>query len=251
MVLVLVIALVAMGGCVVNCCFNQSKFKAVKLLNFDQEQAKVFDATTENGSIEVTGSSEAGCKMTAEVEVRAADQAKADEYISKVFVRFERAGDTVKAYVDRQEVPKNVNVTVRFKAAVQPATDLQLASINGSISTQGIAGKVKATSVNGSITTDVQAGDVSVSTVNGSLKLYFVKDSKASSIEGQTVNGSVVVSLPDGFGGSAKLSTVNGSIHSDVELAVKGKLGKSVDAKIGTGTGRLDISTVNGSVRLE
>ncbi|OHB55091.1 MAG: hypothetical protein A2Y07_05500 [Planctomycetes bacterium GWF2_50_10] len=251
MVLVLAVAVVVMGGCVVNCCCNKSKFKAVNVLNFAEEQAKFFAASTENGAIEVTGYSEGVCKLTAEVEVRAADQAKADEYVHKVVVRFERDGDTVKASVDRHEVPKDVYVSVKFNAAVQAATGLELSSVNGSISTQGIAGAVRATTVNGSITTDVQAGDVKVSTVNGSIKLHFAKDSKASSIDGHTVNGSAFVNLPDGFGGSAKLNTVNGSIHSDVELTVKGKLGKSVDAKIGTGTGRLDISTVNGSVRLE
>jgi DUF4097 and DUF4098 domain-containing protein YvlB len=67
-----------------------------------------------------------------------------------------------------------------------------------------------------------------------------------------TVNGSVSVEFTSDFGADVDLQTVNGSLNTNFEMTVSGRLDpKHLRAHIGRPGGpRIKLETVNGSVEL-
>ncbi len=67
-----------------------------------------------------------------------------------------------------------------------------------------------------------------------------------------TVNGNVIVEFSGDFGADVDLSTVNGSLNTNFEMTVSGRLDpKHLRAHIGKPGGpRMQLETVNGSVEL-
>ncbi|MDB4907885.1 MAG: hypothetical protein JWO05_2669 [Gemmatimonadetes bacterium] len=90
--------------------------------------------------------------------------------------------------------------------------------------------------------------DVDASTVNGDLVVSGVD----AGLEAGTVNGSVRATIPGTFAGSVELNTVNGSATTDFPLVASsvGSDKRHLAGTIGTGTGRVLMKTVNGSVSL-
>ncbi len=62
--------------------------------------------------------------------------------------------------------------------------------------------------------------------------------------------GSVSLALPEGTNADLHARTVNGSIRTDFPLTVRGKIGKRVEGKLGEGGFKMNLSTVNGSIRI-
>ena len=57
--------------------------------------------------------------------------------------------------------------------------------------------------------------------------------------------------MPEGFNAQVEASTVNGDFYSDFPLMVHGKFGpRKVTGTIGSGGRKLDLETVNGSIRI-
>jgi DUF4097 and DUF4098 domain-containing protein YvlB len=67
-----------------------------------------------------------------------------------------------------------------------------------------------------------------------------------------TVNGNVIVEFTGEFGGDVDLSTVNGSLNTNFEMTISGRLDpKHLRAHIGKPGGpRMKLETVNGNVEL-
>jgi DUF4097 and DUF4098 domain-containing protein YvlB len=67
----------------------------------------------------------------------------------------------------------------------------------------------------------------------------------------KTVNGTITLDLPPDLSTEVRATTVNGEISTDFPLAVTGRLSRRyVQGTIGNGGRRLELETVNGSVRL-
>jgi DUF4097 and DUF4098 domain-containing protein YvlB len=68
----------------------------------------------------------------------------------------------------------------------------------------------------------------------------------------RTVNGDVVADLPTDLSGDIELSTVTGTLRSDYEMTVSGRIGgRRMNAHIGKPGGpTISLSTVNGNVEL-
>ncbi len=142
------------------------------------------------------------------------------------------------------------DVSVEFVVRLPRGVHLDLSTVNGGLTITDVTGEVEAATVNGSITASSLAGPVQARTVNGSLRVS-MGDAGTGDLSYRTVNGSVTLELPDGFNGRLSMSTVNGSLQSDFPLTVQGRLNpKRIETDIGSGGRRLEVSTVNGSVKL-
>jgi DUF4097 and DUF4098 domain-containing protein YvlB len=66
------------------------------------------------------------------------------------------------------------------------------------------------------------------------------------------VNGSITLELPEGAGAEVSASNVNGGIETDFPITVRrvGFVGHRLRGTIGDGGPRLELSTVNGSIRI-
>ncbi len=66
-----------------------------------------------------------------------------------------------------------------------------------------------------------------------------------------THNGSIDLTTPPDLSARIAASTHNGSIKSDLPITVSGEIGKTrVSGTIGTGEGKVELETHNGSIRI-
>jgi len=105
--------------------------------------------------------------------------------------------------------------------------------------------------VNGSTTFSTSSyGEAS--TVNGSIRGTMGDAGWRDALTFHTVNGSIILDLPTALSADVRASTVNGEISTDFPLSVTGRISRrSVTGTIGSGGRRLDLETVNGTVRLQ
>lgn len=141
---------------------------------------------------------------------------------------------------------------VNYVLQVPPGVQLdEIESVNGQIEVKGVQGKVRLASVNGSIRCEGLAGDAELTTVNGSIVSEHADLAAARQLKAKTVNGSVEIRLPASASAAIEATTVNGSIRSDFTHSKTQKTTKHrLEATIGSGGARLELDTVNGSVRI-
>jgi hypothetical protein len=139
-----------------------------------------------------------------------------------------------------------VDFTVRVPAGVRFVGK----TVNGRIDAANLSGDVEAHTVNGSINV-ATAGYAEAETVNGSIVASMGRAGWSDALEFHTVNGGITLNLPADVSTEVRAKTVNGDIVTDFPLMVTGRLGpRSLHGTIGKGGRQLDLSTVNGSIRL-
>ncbi len=142
------------------------------------------------------------------------------------------------------------DVSVEFVVRLPRGVHVTASSVNGGLTITDVSGEVDASTVNGSVAATSLAGPVQARTVNGSVRVS-MGDAGSGDLSYRTVNGSVTLELPENFNGRLSMSTVNGSLQSDFPLTIQGRLNpKRIETDIGTGGRRLEVATVNGSVKL-
>lgn len=140
---------------------------------------------------------------------------------------------------------------VRYHVTVPERAHVKVETANGRVEIRGVSGPVRASTVNGSVEVEGSSGRVEASTVNGSIRAS-LRDVAPEWHRFQTTNGSVDVSLPGGASGEFEARTVNGRIETDFPLTVSGGRGsRRLQGRLGDGKARFEMSTVNGSVRIE
>ena len=143
------------------------------------------------------------------------------------------------------------NTQVDFEVRVPARVNFVGKTVNGDVRTDRLGGNAYAYTVNGGI--EVAAdGIVEASTVNGSIRAAMGRADWGGDLEFHTVNGSITVELPAGVGAEVRASTVNGGLETDFPLTIQGRWGpRQLTGTIGDGGHRLDLETVNGSIRLK
>ncbi len=139
---------------------------------------------------------------------------------------------------------------VDFTVRVPLGVDFAGRTVNGDVETGPLGGNVYAHTVNGGVEV-AAAGFVEAHTVNGSIHAAMGRGDWDGDLEFHTVNGSITLELPDGVGAEVRARTVNGALETDFPLTVQGRWGpRSLTGTIGDGGRRLELETVNGSIRL-
>lgn len=144
-----------------------------------------------------------------------------------------------------------VDFTVRLPAGVRFAGS----TVNGGIEATGLRSEVEASTVNGGVRVET-TGTARASTVNGDIRARVGVATPRADMDFSTVNGSIELVAPAGLNAEVEASTVNGDIDSDFEVSGGGvERGRfmpsaSLRGTIGSGGEDLDLSTVNGEIRL-
>ena len=114
-------------------------------------------------------------------------------------------------------------------------------------------GSLDATTSNGAIRGEVSGGshDVRAQTNNGPIELTLPADF-AADLHAHTSNGSITLHLPPSINAQVAAHTSNASISSEFEVRASGELTKhALNGAIGAGGPLLDLSTSNGSIKLQ
>jgi hypothetical protein len=139
-----------------------------------------------------------------------------------------------------------VTFTVRLPEGVRFAGQ----TVNGSIEAQGLASDVSLRTVNGDVEV-ATTGFAEARTVNGSIDAAMGRTDPEGGLRFETVNGSIELDLPDDVDADVEANWLNGGLETDLPLRVEGRIGRrSARGVLGEGGPRLELSTVNGSIRL-
>ena len=144
------------------------------------------------------------------------------------------------------------DVRVDFQVSVPAGVGLDARTVNGDVEVTGLTARVKAMTVNGSIDVETRAS-ASATTVNGSIEASLGSSAWDGPLSFKTVNGGITLTVPDGTAADVVMETLTGAIESDFPFTIRGRMGflhRKLEGEIGGGGERLELKTVNGSIRL-
>jgi hypothetical protein len=123
-------------------------------------------------------------------------------------------------------------------------------TVNGEISGESLQADAEAHTVNGSVRLST-SGLAVANTVNGSVNVTIGRADWPTGATFKTVNGGITLTLPSYFDAELRAETLNGSITSDFPITVTGEMSpRHLRGTIGNGGRELNLTTVNGSIKL-
>ncbi len=202
-----------------------------------------------------------------EVRVEAVKEASSQELLDGLEIEVESRGDDVRIRTHypstRVEggdhlddiVHRGRHSWTRIQFTLTVPAGARLGSIdlvNGDMDVAGVTGGVRAELVNGTIRAEDLAGAVSLSTVNGGIEATYRALGLDDRIELDSVNGTVELSLPASASARVRVETVHGRLSNDFGLEVRKHkyVGAEMDGMLGAGGADIEVSTVNGGVKL-
>lgn len=201
-----------------------------------------------NGSVQVEGWDRN------EVEVRAVKTSTNDPHdLDRVKIEVESHPGEVDVHT-RYPDGEGVEVAVEYHIHVPNRVLLgSVQTVNGSLLVRGVQGGGELKSVNGNVEVLESSGRFNAKTTNGNLRLEFRHLIDGAPMKLETVNGSVVLSLPSNASADLNVRNMNGDLYSDFPVtstsdltgarAFRGKLGHG-------GGGAISVRTINGAIRL-
>jgi DUF4097 and DUF4098 domain-containing protein YvlB len=215
-----------------------------------------FSISNVNGSINITG-----VKGNTTVEIVASKKADNQEELDKIEIEIFASADADEIVVetelgdsDKWYSRGSNSGSVKYEVIVPAGTMLDsVETVNGGVMIRGVSGDVVAESVNGGLELRDLAGDARLSTVNGSVDAEFDRLDGQQSVKAETVNGRITITLPEDADVEINADTLNGGINGrDFELETeKGFVGSDLNGSIGSGSARMNIDTVNGSIKIQ
>lgn len=145
----------------------------------------------------------------------------------------------------------NNDTQVRFDVRVPAGVKFVGRTVNGDVTADSLNGDVEGHTVNGSVKVSA-TGNAIANTVNGSLDVTMGRTDFPEGAKFSTVNGGITLRVPSYLNAHLKASVMNGSIESDLPIAITSSVGRrKIEGTIGTGGQELQLSTVNGSIKLK
>jgi DUF4097 and DUF4098 domain-containing protein YvlB len=147
---------------------------------------------------------------------------------------------------------RNNPASVEYTLTVPRTARLdEIKLINGALDINGVSGEVNASCINGHLEAHNLAGRARLSTINGHLDARF-DQLAGSSVELNSVNGSVELTIPSDSKAEIEASTVSGGINNDFGLHVNHHqfVGHNLRGELGSGGTRIRLSDVNGRIEI-
>ncbi len=144
---------------------------------------------------------------------------------------------------------RDVDVRVDFVVELPPSVAVEAKAVNGKIAADGVTAALSLSTVDGDIATTA-CGDVRGNTVNGRVHVALPpRGAKRAALE--AVNGELELRMSADTGAKVRASTVSGKIRSDFPLSQEDELvGSNAHGTIGDGAVAVELSTVNGPIRI-
>jgi hypothetical protein len=191
-----------------------------------------------------------------EVKVDAVKKAKTAEYLAQISIDVKADGDGVKIKTRLPNSSGKFNESGQVEYHVMVPRQVRLdkiSNVNGAIEIKGVAGEIRASTVNGALTAKPVSGFGSFNSVNGNVEVVMRELNPEGALKLETVNGKVALSLPATAQATVKADTLNGSIHTDLDLTVKKKfpVGTNLEGQLGNGGASVKLHSVNGSIEIK
>jgi DUF4097 and DUF4098 domain-containing protein YvlB len=222
--------------------------------SFEVDSDANFSIDNVNGDIEITG----GDGNT--IEVIATKRADDEKGLDRIEIQIDASRGSVEIDTELSKGEKRWfnwggdGASVTYSVLVPATVSLDsVDTVNGDVTIKHVSAEVSVDTVNGDIDVSGLADDAELDTVNGKIQVSFTNFDGHQRASCDTVNGSIHVYLPEDASASVNAESLNGSIKGgDFNLAVnKGRfIGRDMHGTIGSGSARLNLDTVNGSIRV-
>jgi hypothetical protein len=151
----------------------------------------------------------------------------------------------------RLSTPRENDTVVHFDVRVPDGVGFVGRTVNGEVSGESLHGDAEARTVNGSVRLTT-TGLAVASTVNGSVSATMGRADWPNGATFKTVNGGITLILPSAFSAQVHAEMLNGTLTSDFPISVTSSTlnPRRLHGTIEGGSRELNLSTVNGSIRL-
>jgi hypothetical protein len=120
---------------------------------------------------------------------------------------------------------------LNIEIKVPKQTTLDLKTMNGSISVEGISGEMTIDAMNGHINVQDASGPVVAHSMNGRIVASVAQISAAKASSFSSMNGSIEVTLPADLKARLKMKTDRGEIYTDFDVKVESVTGSTTYAQ--------------------
>lgn len=199
-----------------------------------------------NGSVRVTAGTGATVRVVARVQTQAPSESEAREIAAEVEVV--RSDGDIRS--DGPRLGSRRSWSVSYDIYAPAGTDLRLSSTNGGLVVEGISGELDLRTTNGGIRLSSVRGPVNAETTNGPVAVILQGRTPSSRLDLETTNGGIELTVPEGYSAQLEASTTNGGIDVDFPVMVRGRIGRSISARLGDGGPVVRLRTTNGSISI-
>lgn len=145
----------------------------------------------------------------------------------------------------------NVETRVNYEITVPRSMNLDVETVNGTVTASNVNGVLRFATVNGRINVERCAGQLDASTTNGGIAADLTAVAPGRPVRLSTTNGRITVALPRTMAARVDAGTSNGSINSDLPVLTSSTDRHSLRGTInGGGTAELSLHTTNGSIEI-
>jgi DUF4097 and DUF4098 domain-containing protein YvlB len=214
---------------------------------------RAFCATTTNGNIKVLGSEELNCAVTAKITARGWSDEEAKAVADQVKITIVETGKKTDVVVHKPDIELKKHIGISFDIRLPGNSSLDLTTVNGNITSSGVAGPVEIITCNGNVSCRDVAQNVKARTTNGNIDVACSADAVSiKTVQAKTINGAIKFKSPNDYSARVEASTLNGAVHSDIPISVKGKIKRNrLNGVIGKGKGTLHLRTINGVIFIQ
>ncbi len=204
-----------------------------------------------NGRVDIEGVDGATVEVRAERIAKGSTEAAAKELLPRIVIKEDATPDRVSIETEKLGgIMIGASTEVRFHVKAPRNAVFTITNTNGLISLKDLTGKVSAHTTNGGVRGNALRGGVDARTTNGGVVIDLASVG-ADKIYLSTVNGGVTLGVPETAKADVVASCTNGGINvSGIKLEVSEQSRRRVEGKMNGGGTPIELSTVNGGVRL-
>jgi len=219
--------------------------------SFSVSSNSSFSLSNINGLVNISSWSENTILVTATIYT------ENQEDRDRITIDMKQSGSrlSVETHYEKKSNWKNNNSgRVEYKVQLPASINLSdISVVNGALKIKDMQGEVNADVVNGAIVVTGLTKNTEINSVNGSIKVTYQSiDSSTDDIELNTVNGSIKLYLPEDINATFDFETMHGAIKTDFGLKAKKNMfvGRKLQGSVGNGDVRINLETVNGSIKV-
>jgi len=203
-----------------------------------------------NGPIELSAGADATVDVHATITAKALTDAGARDILARGKVQ--ESAEPSRVHVETV-MPRGVHGSyeVRYQVKLPVDAHAEISTTNGSLSADGLAGRLKVTGVNGKVALDHMSGTIDAVVANGSMTVKLARMTGAVRLD--ITNGRLAVELPATSEANLSARVVNGSIAISGLKADEptGRRIQSVEAALNGGGPELSLRTTNGRISID
>jgi DUF4097 and DUF4098 domain-containing protein YvlB len=206
-----------------------------------------------NGNINVLGSEESDCAVTAKITARGWSEEEAKAVADQVKVTIVTTEKKTEIVVHKPKIELGRHIGISFDIRIPGDSRLDLSTCNGNITSSDVAGPVEISTCNGNVSCRNVAQNVKAQTTNGNIDVFCSPEADSlKTVHAKALNGAIKFKSPNDYSARVDASTFNGAVHSDIPISVKGKIKRNrLKGIIGEGKGTLHLRTFNGVIFIQ